>query len=103
MLTLVSEAGGNRPSTIHLSSASRTTFGRAMEPPLDTDHHAILGQYGNEVSRFHASTTCEQLPDGAHRWLLKDNDSLNGLLLNLQRVGPDEIVLKSGDLIAFAG
>jgi len=104
MLTLVSGAGGNRPSAIHLSSAGRTTFGRAKKPPLATDHHTTLGQDGSDVSRFHASATCQQLPDGAHRWLLKDNNSLNGLLVNHQRVDSDEIVLlKGGDLIAFGG
>ena len=80
MLTLVSGAGGNRPSAIHLSSAGRTTFGRAKKPPLATDHHTTLGQDGSDVSRFHASTTCQQLPDGtsAHRWLLNTLTSIQG-------------------------
>lgn len=106
MLTIDGEAGGDRPSRIQLSLAGRTTFGRAKRPPLPTDHHIILDKNGNDLSRFHASITCQQLPDGAHRWLLKDNNSLNGLLVNLRRVERAkncDTVLKNGDYIAFGG
>ena len=110
MLALVGGgAGGGRPSTIQLSAAPPThltTFGRAKRPPLLKDHHIILGKNGDNISRFHASITCQQLPDGAHRWLLKDNNSLNGLLVNLQRVERAkncDTVLKNGDYIAFGG
>ena len=103
MLTLVDNgAGDDPPSTIQLSHTGCNTFGRAMNPSgaLPKDHHTILGQY---PSRLHAYITCQQLPDGARRWLIKDNKSTNGLFLDRQRLDQDETVLKDGDQITFGG
>ena len=109
MLTLVGDragTGGDRPSTIELFISGRNNFGRAKRPSgaLLTDHHNILGKNGDTVSRFHASVNCRQLPDGARCWLLKDHNSMDGLLLNLYQVTRNPNCgarLENGEHIAF--
>ena len=95
--------GHQRSSCLHQRYG---TFGRAENPSgaLPGDHHTILGDNKDTISRLHAYITCQQLPDGARGWLLKDNKSTNGLLLGRQRLDQgDETVLKDGDQIAFGG
>ena len=102
-------AAGGRPSTIELSISGRNTFGRAKRPDgalLTDHHHSILGKNGDSISRYHATITSQQLPDGTRCWLLKDNNSKNGLFLNRVRVNSHPSIgtrLEKGDQIAFGG
>lgn len=76
-------AGPNKGRVIELSS-ERISLGRAAENEI------VLS--GEGISRQHAIMT---LVDG--QWIIRDNESKNGILVNAEKV--PEAYLKNGDLV----
>ncbi|PRP83035.1 hypothetical protein PROFUN_09890 [Planoprotostelium fungivorum] len=80
---------GTMPDVVHLKS-KEITIGRQESCNV-------------MISRLHArmNVTIEQDGDGRYKWIIKDNNSVNGLFIN--DVKRPEAVLEDGDTITFGG
>ena len=70
---------------------NRTTIGRSGDVKMDTTQ-------GKEISKIHA-TIYRQLLRTGETWVLEDNNSLNGTLVNSKKIKKQ--ALRSGDEIVF--